>query len=223
MIEFGLSILVFLAAHIAPAASGLRGHLIERIGRRAYLAAYSLVSLATIAWVIAAAVAAPYIEVWPPSGAAALVPVVAMLPACLLFAGAVLRPNPLSVAFAGGLTDPGAPGVLALTRHPILWAFFLWAASHAVANGDLVALILFGALAVFSLSGMRRLERRAAGRLSADDLAAARAIVRGPVPARLRHLATPRAAGEILVGLLLYGGLLLLHGPVIGVEPLAAL
>ena len=223
MIEFGLSILVFLAAHIAPAASGLRGYLIGRIGRRAYLAAYSLVSLATIAWVVAAAVAAPYIEVWPPSGAAALVPIVAMLPACLLMAGAVLRPNPLSVAFAGGLTDPGAPGVLALTRHPILWAFFLWAASHAVANGDLVALILFGALAAFSLSGMRRLERRAAGRLSADDLAAARAIARGPVLNRLRHLATLRSAGEVLIGLLLYGGLLLLHGPVIGIEPLAAL
>ncbi|WP_299618461.1 NnrU family protein [Pelagibius sp.] len=223
MIEFGLSILVFLAAHIAPAATGLRGYLIERIGRRAYLAVYSLVSLATIAWVIAAAVAAPYIEVWPPSGVAALVPVVAMLPACLLMAGAVLRPNPLSVAFAGGMTDPRAPGVLALTRHPILWAFFLWAGSHAVANGDLVALILFGALAAFSLSGMRRLERRAAGRLSADDLAAARAIARGPVLDRLRHLATLRAAFEALIGLLLYGGLLLLHGPVIGVEPLAAL
>lgn len=223
MTEFAVAILVFLAAHVLPAATGLRGYMIERVGRRAYLTAYSLVSLATIAWVVAAAVAAPYIEVWPPSGAAALVPVVAMLPACLLFAGAALRPNPLLVAFAGGMTDQGAPGVLALTRHPILWAFFLWAASHAVANGDLVALILFGALAVFSLTGMRRLERRAAGRLSVDDLAAARAIARGPVLGRLRHLATPCAAGEILVGLVLYGGLLLLHGPVIGVAPLAAL
>ncbi|NIA71834.1 hypothetical protein HBA54_24870 [Pelagibius litoralis] len=221
MIEFAAAILVFLAAHVLPAATGLRGFLIAKIGRRLYVTGYSLVSLATIAWVIAAALTAPYIEIWPPGRAAAVVAILAMLPACILFAGAALRPNPLSVSFAGGMTDAQRPGLLAVTRHPILWAFFFWASGHAVANGDLVALILFGAFAVFSLFGMRRLERRAGGRLSAADLAAARAIAEGPLSRRLAAAMTLRTAVELLLGLLLYAVFLHLHGPVIGVDPLA--
>jgi len=47
--QFFLAIAVFLAAHVVPAATGLRGFLIARLGRRAYLVGYSLVSLACIA------------------------------------------------------------------------------------------------------------------------------------------------------------------------------
>lgn len=223
MLEFALAMVVFLAAHALPAASGLRGLLIARIGHRSYVALYSAVSLITIAWVIFAAANAPYIELWPPSRATTLVPLVAMLPACLLLAAGALRPNPLSVSFAGGRTPAAAPGILSLTRHPLLWAFFLWAASHLVANGDVVSLVLFGALAAFSLSGMPRLERRARQRLSTKDLAAALAIAQGPWPARLRRAASLRSVLELLAGLLLYGLFLHLHETVIGLDPLGAL
>ncbi|WP_420346451.1 NnrU family protein [Pelagibius sp.] len=222
MIEFALAILVFLGAHVLPAATGLRGALIDRMGRRLYVAAYSLVSLATIAWVIVAAGRAPYLELWPPSGSAALVPFLAMIPASLLFAAAVLRPNPLSVSFRGGITDPQNPGLLALTRHPILWAFFFWAAGHLVANGDVVSVVLFGALSAFSLMGMRRLEKRAAQRLSAEDLAAAMAVAEGPFTARLARALSLRTGVELLAGFLLYGIFLHVHEAVIGVDPLAA-
>ena len=94
-------------------------------------------------------------------------------------------------------------------------------AGHVVANGDLVALILFGAFALFSLAGMRRLEKRAKARLPATDFAAALAVTAGPLPPRLAKLATPRAVLEVLLGLALYVALLLLHGPVIGAYPLA--
>ncbi|HIC80377.1 MAG TPA: NnrU family protein [Kiloniellaceae bacterium] len=222
MIEFALAILVFLGAHVLPAATGLRGTLIERMGRRLYVAAYSLVSLATIAWVIVAAGKAPYIELWPPGAAAARITFLAMIPASLLLAGAVLRPNPLSVSFRGGMTDRHSPGLLALTRHPILWAFFFWAAGHLVANGDVVSVVLFGALAAFSLMGMRRLEKRARQRLSAEDLEAAMAVAGGPFAARLRRAASLRTGLELLAGLLLYGFFLHVHEAVIGVDPLAA-
>ena len=146
-----------------------------------------------------------------------------MLPACLLFAAGTLRPNPLSVSFVGGRTPASAPGILAVTRHPLLWGFFLWAASHLVANGDLVSLILFGALAVFSLSGMPRLESRARQRLATKDLAAALAIAQGPLAARMRRAASLRTALELLAGLLLYGLFLHFHEAVIGLDPLGAL
>lgn len=221
MTAFFLSILFFFAAHILPAATGLRGFLIAKIGRPLYVGLYSLVSLAAIAWVIMAALAAPYVELWAPGPVTALVALLAMLPACILFVGGALRPNPLSVSFAGGAIDAQRPGLLAVVRHPVLWAFFFWSAGHVVANGDLVALILFGAFALFSLLGMRRLEKRARERLPAADFAAALAVTAGPLPPRLAKLMTPRAVLEVLLGLALYVALLLLHGPVIGAYPLA--
>jgi uncharacterized membrane protein len=223
MLEFLLAVLVFLAAHILPAATGLRARLIERFGRRSYLAAYSLLSLAMIAWVVTAALAAPYIELWPPGRVTALAPVVALPVACILVVAAIGAANPLSISFRGGLPDPRRRGLAHLLRHPLLWAFFLWTASHLVANGDLVGLILFGSLAVFSLVGMRRLENRARQRLSPVDLAAAMATTGGDLGVRLRRAVAPRGLIEIFAGLLLYALLLRLHGPVIGVAPLAAL
>ncbi|MEO3427249.1 NnrU family protein [Pelagibius sp. CAU 1746] len=221
MIEFFAAIAVFLAAHVLPAATGLRVLLIEKLGRPAYLAVYSLVSLATIAWVIAAALAAPYIELWAPSRATALVPLAAMLPASILLAGALWQPSPLSVSFRGGLADPRRAGLAAQFRHPVLWAFFLWAAAHLVANGDLVSLILFGSLAGFSLAGMKRMERRARARLSEADYAAAAAQTDGGPAARLRRVVPLCGVIDLLAGLLLYAALLHLHGPVIGLDPLA--
>ena len=219
MIEFFLAIAVFLTAHVLPAATGLRARAISRFGRGPYIAAYSLVSLVCLAWVIAAALTAPSVEVWPPSRAAALVPFIAMLPASILLAGAVAQPSPLSVTFRGGLPDPGRTGLVGRLRHPILWAFFLCSASNLVANGDLVGVVLFGSLALFSLVGMKRMEGRARSRLSAQDYALAEALTSGGPAARFAGLAKGRALVEVLSGLLLYVALLHLHGPVIGVAP----
>jgi uncharacterized membrane protein len=223
MIEFFAAIAVFLAAHVLPAATGLRDAAVARLGRGPYIAAYSLVSLATIAWVIAAALAAPHVALWPPSRAAALVPLVAMLPACVLLAGALWQPSPLSVSFRGGLPDPARAGLVPRLRHPLLWAFFLWSASHLVANGDLVSVILFGSLAVFSLAGMKRLERRARRRLSEADYGAALALTTGSLAARLRRSRRLSVLAELGAGAALYAALLHLHGPVIGLDPLAYL
>lgn len=221
MIEFFAAIALFLAAHVLPAATGLRGRLIVKLGRPAYLAFYSLVSLATIAWVIAAALDAPYIELWPPGPETALVPLVAMLPASILLAGALWQPSPLSVSFRGGAADPERAGPVAQIRHPLLWGFFLWAAGHLVANGDLVSLILFGSLALFSLAGMKRLEQRARQRLPAAEIAAAEALTSGGPLDRIKRIAPLRGVLDIVLGVVLYGALLHLHEPVIGIAPLA--
>ena len=87
---------------------------------------------------------------------AALVPLVAMLPVCLILSLAIARPNPFSFGGARNATfDPARPGIVRLHRHPLLLALALWAAAHAVPNGDLAHLILFGTFAVFALLGTR--------------------------------------------------------------------
>ena len=221
MVPFLLAIAVFLAAHILPAATGLRGVLIERLGRSVYLGLYSLISLATITWVVVAALEAPYVELWPPGRAAALVPIVAMVPATVLLVAAVGQPSPLSVSFRGGLPSDSRTGLAGLLHHPLLWAFFLWSGSHLAANGDLVGVILFGSLSLFSLLGRKRLETRAATRLSPAEWEAARAFYAGGFAARVKRLSPWRVVIELGGGLLVYAALLHLHRPVIGVDPLA--
>ena len=220
MAQLIIAIAVFLAAHVVPAATGLRGYLIARLGRPVYIALYSAVSLATLAWVIWAARTAPYVELWAPGRTTALVPIVLLLPACVLLVAGTARPNPLSVSFRAGLPAARNSGIAGVLRHPILWAFFLWAASHLVANGDVVSVILFGGLALFSLAGMKRLEVRARARLPEADYAVAVAATSGSPGQRLRRAACPATLWQLGAGAVLYLGLLHLHGPVIGVAPL---
>ena len=215
MLEFAASLVAFFALHSYPAATGLRQWAMALIGRTAYLALYSVLSLGAVAWVLAAAWRAPYVQLWPTTFFTALVPFVAMLPATIFFAAALRRPNPVSISFAGGPIDIDEPGITVLVRHPILWAFLLWSASHAIANGDLVSVILFGSLAAFSIAGMRIMESRAVRR----GEKAAFAATNGPFHVRFKKSLSLTFGFEIIAGIMLYGILLTLHEPVLGVDP----
>jgi uncharacterized membrane protein len=57
--------------------------------------------------------------------------------------------------------DP-ARGIIRITRHPIMWAFMLWAAAHIVARGDLRALVFFGGLFVVAALGTVLMDARKA-------------------------------------------------------------
>ena len=72
-----------------------------------------------------------------------------------------------SVLFIGSLRRnpafprPGKPierideprGVYAITRHPMMWGFALWALVHAIVNPTLASLILSAAIAFLALVG----------------------------------------------------------------------
>ena len=124
--EFSLALAAFLGAHVIPA--GFRGPLVARLGRRAYLAGYGLLSLGLLYWLIVAAGRAPWVEIWPQAGWMRWLVNLAM-------PLAVLAP---AVA--------GMPGLMA--------GFALWAAAHLVANGDLAHGILFGLLLAYALFGL---------------------------------------------------------------------
>jgi uncharacterized membrane protein len=204
--------------------------LIARFGRRFYLAGYSLVSLALLAWIIAAAQRAPYLPLWQPAPWQALVPVLVMpLAAWLLLAGLV-EPNPLSISLrtASSKSSKSEPGsAIAVTRHPLLWAFLLWASSHIPPNGDAVGLILFGGMAMLAISGFIVLDRRARQRLGEEHwrrLAAATSIV--PFAAILAGRARLRISASLLVtiaaAVAAYLWFLLAgHERLIGPDPLA--
>ena len=212
-----LALVCFLLLHSVPAAPALRGRLVALLGERFYLAAYSVVSLAALTWLIAEALAAPHVEIWPYHPALTWVPFVVMPVACILFVAGAVTPNPLSVAFRRDGFDPDHPGIVGVTRHPLLWAFVLWAGSHVVANGDLASLVLFGVFGIFALAGFRLADHRQRRKLGAERWRALTA--RAPT--------APWAAGAaawrevplwaVVWGLVVWVLLILLHPLVIGV------
>lgn len=214
--EYAAAWLVFLLSHMLPARPALRRPLVAALGERAYLLLYSAASLAVLAWLISAAGRAPFVPLWDWAAWQGWVPRAVMPAACVLLALSIGRPNPFSIGGMGNdRFDPGRPGILRVTRHPVLWAMALWAGAHVPPNGDLAHLLLFGSFAGLALLGMRALDarrRRAwgeAGWLAMTGGGAAPRAGEGAASASLR----------IALGLLLFGLLFLAHGPVIGISP----
>ena len=210
--EFALAYALFLTAHLVPARPAVCARLVAALGRRTYLAGYSALSIGLLLWMIRAAGRAPYLLLWPWAPWQSWAPNLAMPLVCLLAAAALLTPNPYSLG-RGGSFDPRRPGVLALTRHPLLWALALWATTHALANGDLSHVLLFGGFALLALAGMplfNRRMRRTRSRVSpagqSSDPAAA-----WPVRRPGRGALALMSPATLLLGVLLYLTLFMIH------------
>lgn len=160
-LEFTAAYLFFFLSHAIPARPPLRPWLETRFGARGFTLVYSLLSLAALAWLLGAAGRAPHMPLWEWAPWQRWVPLVIMLPVCLILALAIGRPNPFS--FGGAQNegfDPARPGIVRLSRHPLLLALALWSASHVVPNGDLAHAVLFGTFAGFAMLGGKMIDRR---------------------------------------------------------------
>jgi uncharacterized membrane protein len=153
--------LAFVGSHFVLSSTGPRAALVARLGEQAFAGLYSAVAAVTLVWMIAAYGAAPYVELWPPAPALRWIPVAAMPVALLLLVGGVSGYNPTAVMrkFDMAERDP-APGVLKITRHPVMWGIGLWALSHIPPNGDVASLVLFGSLAALALAGTAQIEAK---------------------------------------------------------------
>lgn len=211
-----LALAVFLATHLVPAFGPLRRALIAGLGERPYLIAYGTLSLLVIGWVGVEYAYAPYVELWPPSAPLRGLTLAVMPVSCLLTVGALTAPNPLSIGIGGKGYDPERPGILRVTRHPLIGALILWAAAHIPPNGDVAALLLFGPMLALALAGPRLLDAKRKASLGL---------------AEWRRLASHTSQGHVVwreigigrfaLALALYALLLWLHPHLIGVDPLA--
>lgn len=219
-----IALAAFLALHSVPAIPPVRAGAIAVLGRRTYLALYSLVSVLVLAWVFQAALTTDYIPLWEPAGWQAKVTLVTAPIGMFLVLAGLASANPLSIT----MRHDAAPGaVTTITRHPVLWGFLFWSLGHLVPNGDLRSLILFGGLALFTISGFALLDRRARKRLGGRFEQMARASSLVPFAAvlsgrnRLRVdaslLLSALAAAAITVWLLSGG-----HALLFGADPLLA-
>ncbi|WP_343754651.1 NnrU family protein [Rhodovulum strictum] len=225
--ELALAFGVFLASHGVPVQPPVKRRLTAMLGRGGYLAAYSALSVAVLAWLIVAAGRAPHVPLLPWAAWQAWVPNLAMPVVCLLIAFGTAAPNPLS--FGGARNDrfdPARPGIVGLTRHPLPWALALWSGAHALANPDLAHLLMFGGFAGFAVLGTRiidRRNRRLLGEAEWQRLAAHTANL--PLAALIAGRWRPRAwpaPARVMIALALWAVLFLGHEAVIGVSPLPA-
>ena len=140
----------FVGTHFAM-SHPLRAGLVARLGEKGFLGLYSLVSFATLGWMVWAMRAmGPESFVWPAPDWAWPLASAIMLLASVLLVGSLIG-NP---ALPGAPTTDAEPrGVFAITRHPMMWSFALWSLAHVLVWPQPSVLVLCAGIAFLALVG----------------------------------------------------------------------
>ena len=138
----------------------LRAPLVRLLGATGFMLAYSLVAVACMAWMYFAFIDAPGGGL-PGTGEIGWAITTALtLPALVLFFGS-LRGNPaLPAPGADRLTARDPSGVFAVTRHPMMWGFALWAIAHLVLWWSWRTNIVALAILILALVGAHLQDRK---------------------------------------------------------------
>lgn len=206
MMQLLAAFTVFVALHSLPAKPVVRARLVSRLGHGTYIALYSVVSLLALTWLFYAAFNLDYVELWAPAAWQGWITfATAPLGIFFVLAGLFSR-NPFSTTARHGGGEPGA--IVAITRHPVLWGFVLWAAGHIPPNGDVRSVFLFGGFALFTAGSMAMLEKRSRKKLGArwEPLARSTSIV--PFASALTGRATLKLDASMALSLLLAAAVL---------------
>lgn len=213
--EFTAALGVFLLSHAVPVRPPVKPWLVGLLGQRGFTMAYSLLSLAVLAWLIVAAGRAPFVLLWSWEPWHNHLVLAIMAVVCVILALTVGRPNPFSFGGTNNAAfDPARPGIVGWMRHPLLVALALWSGAHAFANGSLAHVIMFGSFAGFALAGGWLIDRRRQRELGAQWHRLRRAVQR---PGMMVVLGQPM---RVLAGAALYAALIFAHPLLFGVNPI---
>ena len=152
----------FVGTHFAL-SHPLRRPIVGKIGENGFRGVYSLVALATFAWMVAAfrgagTGAAP---LWDGSGDIPWIAgTVIMLVASVMLAGSFVGNPALPAPGAAKLAAREPHGVFRITRHPMMWSFALWAAVHVMLSPTPRQFVLAGAIGFLALAGAHMQDRK---------------------------------------------------------------
>jgi uncharacterized membrane protein len=208
---------IFLLTHFVP-STPLRAALVKAIGEWPYRALYSVVALATLAWMIAAYADAPRDVLW--SGLR-FVPLGVMPFAFVLLACGYWR-NPTMVGADKLLkSDEPARGMIRITRHPLMWAVMLWAGAHILARGDLKSVVFFGGFLLLAGLGTLLMDARKQSNPDWARFAAVTSNLPFVAIAQGRNRVAWREIGWLrpLIGLALFTSFVLGHAWLFGAVP----
>ena len=156
-----LSAIAFVGLHFLM-SHPLRAPLVRKMGEKGFQGVYSLVALLTFGLMV-------YFyrgigredPIWVAPAWAWIIGSLVMWIGSILFAGSFVR-NP---ALPGARLEKGAAprGVLAITRHPMMWGFATWAAVHLAVIGTPKALVFDSALLILAIGGSVGQDSKKAG------------------------------------------------------------
>jgi uncharacterized membrane protein len=219
VISLIVAALAFVGSHVVLSSTTLRGTLRDKLGERGYLGLYSALAIATLAWMTVAYIHAPHLPLWQLGEAGRYVPLAVLPFACMLLVGGLVAPNPTAVGMErAAVADDPAPGMLRITRHPVMWAIGLWGLAHLAPNGDAASLVFFGSLALLALGGTILIDRKKRLALGSNWQRLAQITSNVPLVALVarRTRLAPGLALPIAGGLLLYIVLLWAHPLITG-------
>ena len=152
--------IAFVATHFLM-SHPLRAPLVQRLGAKGFQGLYSLVAFVlfgVMIWSYDAIGREP--QAWQPTEWAFGIGAALMWIGAILFIG----------SFVGNPALPGAPGpkggpkgVFAITRHPMMWGFALWAINHILVIASPKAVVFYGAILLLALIGSALQDRKKAG------------------------------------------------------------
>ncbi len=149
----------FVGTHFAM-SHPLRGPMAKAMGAAGFQIVYSVISLATLAWVYFAFKAAPPADL-PGSGDIGWVAATILtLPAMVLLAGSYVGNPAMPMPGAAEAARAAPKGVFKVTRHPMMWGFALWALSHILIHYSLRTTITAFAMGFLALAGARMQDRK---------------------------------------------------------------
>jgi uncharacterized membrane protein len=162
-----LAVAAFVGGHFLLSWIPLRSALVARLGEGRFAAAYSILMVLALVWVVAAYRAAPPHVLWDLGRWAKVVALMVMPFALVLLVLGVVGRNPTGVAGDATFKQHAAPvhGAATITRHPFLSGAALLAIAHLLANGDAASVILFGGIGILAVGGMAAIDHKRAFKL----------------------------------------------------------
>jgi uncharacterized membrane protein len=152
--RLALAAFLWFAIHAFVAGSELRWLLARRLGEAGFRGFFSLLSVASLIFLIDAYRKASFYPLWFAPKPIHWLPLLVMPLALALMVGAFSVPNPTAAGAEKILerTD-AARGVLRVTRHPFLWGVAIWSGAHLLVTGHVAAILFFGSLCATALRG----------------------------------------------------------------------
>jgi uncharacterized membrane protein len=208
----------FVLAHVIM-SHPLRPLMVRRLGEKGFGGVYSIVVALFFAWMLYAYSTAPYVALWGDPPWARHLLLLIMIPAVILLVLSLTAPNATLGPQGAEKLQSGSP-LGAITRHPMLWAFALWALGHMIANGDAATVILTGGILVLALGGAGAIDwkkRKALGPAYAAFMARTSfvpfaAVIGGRAKLDWKAIGVWRIA----LGIAAYFAILFSHGWIIG-------
>jgi len=160
MVELIVACVAFVGTHFLL-SHPLRSPVVSRLGERGFLGVYSLVAFATLGGMVAAYLRLPeQPPLWPVGDSLWAVGTAIMWLGSVLFVGSLFG-NP-AMPEAKTREVPTPRGVFAITRHPMMWGFALWAMTHILVYPEPAQILLATAIGFLALVGAHMQDRKKA-------------------------------------------------------------